>query len=184
MKPYFSMDIRDQTPRARANGLLVEEVDDETLVYDLDTHDAHCLNPAAALVWRRSDGRTTVRDMVPLLAEVGLPRDESVIWMALSQLDGAKLVEPVEVPGSKRTFSRKEVLRVLGATAAMTLLLPAVDSVVAPLAAQAASCITFADCQNRDAYSPQGCGGMPICGTSKCCQPKAGKVVRCASGNC
>ena len=44
------MDIRDQTPKARTDGLLVEEMDGETLVYDLDTHGAHCLNPAAALV--------------------------------------------------------------------------------------------------------------------------------------
>ena len=169
------MDIRDQTPKARTDGLLVEEMDGETLVYDLETHGAHCLNPAAALVWRRSDGRTPVRDMIPLLGEVGLPEEEAVVWMALSRLDDAGLVEGVTLPGKKAGFSRREVLRVLGATAAMTLLLPAVDSVVAPLAAQAASCITLAACT---ALSWKNCPGIPICtDRTQCCKRKINKCT-------
>jgi len=162
------MDIRDQTPKARTDGILVEEMDDETLVYDLETHAAHCLNPAAARIWRRSDGHTTVRAMVPLLGEVGLPEEEAVVWMALSRLHEAGLVGSVTFPGKKGGYSRKEVLRVLGAAAAMTLLLPAVDSVVAPLAAQAASCITLAACT---ALSWKVCGGLPICtNRTQCCK--------------
>ncbi|MHB1193149.1 MAG: hypothetical protein ACYC6F_08875 [Longimicrobiales bacterium] len=173
------MDIRDQTPKARTDGLLVEELDGETLVYDLETHGAHCLNPAAALVWKRSDGRTPVRDLIPLLREVGLPAEESVVWMALSRLDDAGLVEGVTLPGKRALFSRKEVLRVLGATAAMTLLLPAVESVVAPLAAQTASCITLATCT---ALKPPNCTGLPICtDRTKCCKT-SGK--RCTALRC
>jgi len=172
------MDIRDQTPKARTDGLLVEELDDETLVYDLETHGAHCLNRAAALVWRRSDGNTTVRDMVPLLAHVGLPEEEALIWMALSRLDEAGLVESVTLPGAKSGFSRKEVLRVLGATAAMTFILPAVESVVAPLAAQAASCITLAACQK---LPKNRCGGLPICeNRSLCCKVSGTKCAALA----
>ncbi len=173
------MDILDQTPKARTDGLLVEELDGETLVYDLETHDAHCLNPAAALVWKRSDGRTPVRDLAPFLREVGLPAEESVVWMALSRLDDAGLVAPVALPGKKTSFSRKEILRVLGATAAMTLLLPAVESVVAPLAAQTASCITLAACL---ALPAKGCGGLPICtDRAKCCKKRG---QNCAAVKC
>ena len=162
------MDMHDQKPRARTDGLLVEEVDGETLVYDLGSHEAHRLNPAAALVWQRSDGCVTVRDMVPLLDEVGLPRDEAVVWMALTRLDAAGLLEPMDLPGSKSAFSRKEVLRVLGAAAAMTLLLPAVDSVVAPLAAQAASCVAPNQCNQE---TPP-CSGLPLCNQpTKRCRP-------------
>lgn len=167
------MDIRDQTPKARTDGLLVEELDDETLVYDLETHGAHCLNRAAALVWHRSDGNTTVRDMVPLLAEVGLPEEEALVWMALSRLDDAGLVGSVTLPGPKGSFSRKQVLRVLGATAAMTLLAPALHSVVAPLALQAASCISLAACQ---ALPKTACGGLPICTNRTLCCKRSGKA--------
>lgn len=173
------MDIRDQKPKARTDGVLVEEMDGETLVYDLETHDAHCLNPAAALVWKRSDGRTRVRDIVPRLREVGLPEEEAVVWMALSRLEDAGLVGPVTLPGHKRAFSRKEVLRALGATAAMTLVLPAVESVVAPLAAQAASCITLAACQ---ALPKTKCGGLPICTNRTLCCKRSGR--KCAALPC
>ncbi|MDP2956863.1 MAG: hypothetical protein Q8N53_10630, partial [Longimicrobiales bacterium] len=174
-----AMDIRDQTPQARTDGLLVEEMDGETLVYDLQTHAAHCLNPAATLVWRRSDGRTTVRAMVPFLGEVGLPEEESLVWMALSRLDEAGLVGSVTLPGPKGSFSRKDVLRVLGAAAAMTLLLPAVDSVVAPLAAAAASCISLAACT---ALPKTACGGLPICTNKTLCCKRQGS--NCAAVAC
>lgn len=167
------MDMRDQKPRARTEGLLVEDVDGETLVYDLGSHEAHRLNPAAALVWRMSDGRATVRELVSRLDEAGLPRDEAVVWMALTRLDAVGLLEPMDLPGSRFAFSRKEVLRVLGAAAAMTLLLPAVDSVVAPLAAQAASCVTPAQCNQQQ----PPCSGLPLCNqpTRRCAPQGATK---------
>ena len=48
--------------RRREDGLIVREVDGETLVYDRRRHKAHCLNRAAALVWRQCDGTTSVAD--------------------------------------------------------------------------------------------------------------------------
>lgn len=172
------MDIRDQRPEARTDDVLVEDVDGETLVYDLESHDAHCLNPTAALVWRRCDGRTTVRDMVPLLAQVGLPEDESLVWMALNRLEKAGLIGSVEIPEPKSAFSRKEVLRVLG-TAAIAVLLPVVTSVVAPTAAAAASCISLAACK---ALPKNNCGGLPICTNRKFCCKRSGN--KCTSVKC
>ena len=63
-------------PRARQEELVVEELPDETLVYDLKRHKAHCLNRAAALVWQHCDGRTTSSDMAEILEQglVRLPR--------------------------------------------------------------------------------------------------------------
>ena len=51
-----------QLPLARRERLLVEELPDEVLVYDLDREKAHCLNRTAALIWNHCDGRTTVED--------------------------------------------------------------------------------------------------------------------------
>ena len=56
-------------PRARQDELIVEELQDETLVYDLERHKARCLNPAAALVWRHCDGQTSVAEVAALLEE-------------------------------------------------------------------------------------------------------------------
>ena len=66
-------------PRARSKGLLVEHLDDETLVYDLSSHEAHCLNKAAAHVWGMADGEYTVAQIAGTLPDVGLPADESIV---------------------------------------------------------------------------------------------------------
>ena len=47
-------------PRARKDGLVIKELSNETLVYDLERDEAHCLNQTAGLVWKQCDGRTTV----------------------------------------------------------------------------------------------------------------------------
>ena len=55
------MKTREQSvPRARKEGLVVQDMPDELLVYDVDRHKAHCLNQTAALVWKRCDGKTSV----------------------------------------------------------------------------------------------------------------------------
>ena len=51
-------------PMARQNGIVVQEMPDEVLVYDLDSNKAHCLNQSAALVWKSCDGTNTVGDIV------------------------------------------------------------------------------------------------------------------------
>lgn len=154
-------------PQARSSGILVEELDGETLVYDLGTHKAHCLNTAAALVWGRSDGETSVEALADLLPDADLPRDIDLVWLTLDGLDRAGLLADYEAPVARKVVSRREVLRAIGATAGLTLLFPAVSSVVAPLAAQAASCLTQAECKS---LSPPGCLNLPICSNrSKCC---------------
>ena len=55
---------REQSlPEARKEGLVVQHLSDEVLVYDQQRHKAHCLNETAALVWMRCDGKTTVVSM-------------------------------------------------------------------------------------------------------------------------
>ena len=81
-------------PRARHEGLLVEELPGETLVYDPASHQAHCLNPAAALVWRAADGDTDVDDIAQRLQGIGLPASQALVWMALATLESAGLMAP------------------------------------------------------------------------------------------
>jgi hypothetical protein len=147
-------------PQARKDGLVVQDLPEETLVYDLERDRAHCLNRAAALVWRHCDGRTTPSDLARMLEnEVGLPDDEAVIHLALERLAKAHLLEgqAPRLPAAAHC-TRRDVLRRLGAAAGLAVLLPAVQSIVAPEAAQAASMITNTQCWN----DPTGMNG-------KCC---------------
>ena len=161
-------------PRAGQDGLVVEELQDETLVYDLKRHKARCLNRTAALVWRHCDGRTRVADVAALLKkELEIPADEAVVWMALDRLDRAHLLkEKVTLPADRARYSRREMLRTLRRAAGISLLLPVIESIVAPLAAAQVSCLQ----QNQ-------CGGQPNC--TKCVNNKGTKCRRfCCNGKC
>jgi hypothetical protein len=48
---------------------VIQELPDETLVYDLQRNRAHCLNRTAALVWRHCDGQATVADLARSLKD-------------------------------------------------------------------------------------------------------------------
>jgi Coenzyme PQQ synthesis protein D (PqqD) len=56
-------------PKAKTERLIVKEIDDETLVYEVSRHAATCLNEFAAKVWRRCDGTTSVADIADALGE-------------------------------------------------------------------------------------------------------------------
>ena len=71
-------------PTARQERLVIQELPDEVLIYDLDRDKAHCLNQTAAFVWKQCDGRTTVADaLVRFEQEFGAGVNEAMIWLAL-----------------------------------------------------------------------------------------------------
>ncbi len=60
---------RQTKPRARKDELVVHELPDETLIYDLDRDRAYCLNETAAFVWQRCDGRKSAREIAQALGK-------------------------------------------------------------------------------------------------------------------
>jgi hypothetical protein len=74
-------------PMMRRQGLIIDEILDEVLVYDLDRDKAHCLNKTAALIWRQCDGKTRPQEMARRLQiELDASCNEDLIWVALRQL--------------------------------------------------------------------------------------------------
>jgi len=136
-------------PRARAEGLVVQELEDETLVYDLERDRAHCLNETAAFIWRLCDGKTSSREMARALKQkIGKSADETLVWFALDQLSRKHLLtDSVVLPPTGASMNRRELVRVLGISAVVAL--PVVASIVAPKPAQAATCLgQGASCQS------------------------------------
>lgn len=135
-------------PPARTDELVVEELPDETLVYDLKRHKAHCLNRTSSLVWQHCDGRTTTAQVARILEEeLGLPRDEQIVGLALDRLRRAKLLaDGTYAPGVEMSYSRRELVRKLAVVGGLTMLLPIITSVRSPLAAMAASTTTNLQC--------------------------------------
>jgi hypothetical protein len=159
-------------PRAREDGLVMREVDDEVLVYDLLRHRAHSLNKTSALVWRCCNGETSVPELAARLRDaLDAPVDERVVWIALEQLSQVDLLEHrVEPPReaaavSRRSFMRKVGIGVVGGA----IVLPVISTIAAPTAQAQGS----------------------VLGPGQCCTTAGGPGVRdlciggtCATSNC
>jgi hypothetical protein len=134
-------DHPEQLPKARSEQLIVKELDNETLIYDLADDKAHCLNKTAAQVWKNCSGERSVSEIQASLAdEAGAPVDEGVVWLALDQLKQFKLL--ADVPTAPAVFagmSRRQLIRTLGVAA---VALPVIVSLASPTAHAQASCIT------------------------------------------
>jgi hypothetical protein len=129
---------------ARTEGIIVESLDGELLVYDLERDKAHALNEVAAWVWERCDGqRTSVEIARQLPASFGGGEDpaeaEEIILHALRQLSAQHLL--VGDPEIPEGVTRRHLMRKLAVAGAVGVALPVVRSIVAPTAAQAATCL-------------------------------------------
>src|SRR5437667_7426557 len=104
---------KEQRPRARKEGLLIERLPDEVLVYDLDRKKAHCLNGSAALIWNHCDGKTSVEGISRILQQQTQEKiTDDVVWLGLDQLYEARLMETRVVrPGIKGRLSRRELVK-------------------------------------------------------------------------
>src|SRR5215831_1813148 len=83
---YASVSTRK--PLARSQDLVIEDVENEVLIYDGKNARAHSLSAEAASVWRACDGETSIDD---LAVRLELPPD--TVINALDELEGAELLE-------------------------------------------------------------------------------------------
>ncbi len=129
--------MSEYRPKARSTKLLVQQLDDEILVYDLERNQAHSLNGSAARVWTLCDGNRSVSEIAAILAP-DVPAEEAtrLVWHALDQFEQQHLLEG-SLPEEKAPgMLRREMLLRLGLTAAM---IPVVESIVSPPAVYAQS---------------------------------------------
>ena len=128
---------KENKPRSRKENIVVQEVDGETLIYDLNRNRALCLNPTSAIVWQACDGKRTVADINDLLGkQLQTQTDEDIVWLALDQLSKEKLIEPpVGLENKFGGMSRRQVIKKIGLGSMVAL--PVVAGLVAPTAALA-----------------------------------------------
>jgi hypothetical protein len=134
-------------PVAREDGLLVEPVGEETVVYDTKTREAHCLSPLSAVVFANCDGDTTIDQLASLASErLGQPVEVAGVLDALAQLEERELMA---VPAKRRgDLTRREMLRKSAAVAGGAAMAPLITSVSAPpaIAALTATCANLLCC--------------------------------------
>jgi hypothetical protein len=168
----------------------VEPVGTETVVYDLESKDAHCLKPVAAFVFAHCDGERTIAE----ITELAEPALESItqrdVVEAVTQLEALLLLEPApqvdELMVVQSGLGRREMLRRIAfagaaATAASTMVTTiAAPTALAACSGQQAGC----NCsQNKQCSSGHCCGSGPKCNVGCCSQTNNGADCMCLANH-
>jgi len=147
-----------QVPVARKEGLVIQEMPEEVLVYDLDTNKAHCLNQTAAFVWKSCDGRNSVADITKLVGnDSGTAIPEDLVWLAIDQLSKKNLLAN-NLKADFKGSTRREVIKKIGLAAVIAL--PLVASLTAPtsvLASNSCTCVAVTDCRLKSPCPANEC---------------------------
>jgi hypothetical protein len=100
-------------------------------LYNWQRLEVHNLNPTAAKVWQLCDGQTSPQQMAhQLKGDLTLTQAEELVWLTLKRLEQAHLLaDKVVKPAGRKVYTRREMLKGLGVTAA---LLPVISTIVAP----------------------------------------------------
>jgi hypothetical protein len=161
-------------PLSRRDNLVVQEVKDEILIYDLNAAKAFCLNKTSALVWQACDGSKSIGEIGESVGKkLKSVVSEDIVWLALEQLKKDNLLENKdEITGKFAGVSRREAIRKIGLGSAVAL--PIVASLVVPTSTMAQSsllapgviCTADAQCQSGRCRNP-GCNPS---GTSQICR--------------
>lgn len=129
-------------PKSRSKNIIVQNLEEEVLIYDLSTNKAFCLNETSARVYNACDGETSVDEL-----KSKYKFTDDLIYLSLDELKRAKLLdEKTDYVSSLAGISRREAVRRVGL--ATLIALPLISSLIAPTAANAqsggvgAACVT------------------------------------------
>jgi Coenzyme PQQ synthesis protein D (PqqD) len=123
-------------PIAKTNNILVQELKDETLLYNLETNQVYCLNKTAAFVWQSLDGQHNL-EQIKQLSKYNL--DDELIFLTIDEFNRNNLLqEKLETNLSNEKMNRRTLLAKYGA---MAIALPLITTIAAPKSIQAQSCV-------------------------------------------
>jgi hypothetical protein len=146
-------------PLARKEKLVIEQMANEVLVYDLERHKAHCLNLTAAVVWQHCNGKNNITKITQLVSrDLQAAVSEDIVLLALNQLDKFNLLEKKNnFAFSLPKVTRRDVMKRVGL--ASVIAIPLVSSIVAPTALASNSCFN----QNCTVGTPGTCPPACVC---------------------
>jgi hypothetical protein len=165
-------------PRARKDGLLEETVGEELLLYDRDSHIAHCLSPVAACVWRHCDGERDVSELAVLAGS-----SESLVADALYELREKDLLDaepeltPSTVPGESRRETIVRVARYGAAAAAGSMIVSA--AAATPAMASSKEWEVVSEEETKESLRCSGTSTLNCCICSHSCWRGNGNKSSC-----
>ena len=175
----------NKLPLARSTDIVVQELGEEILIYDLNTHKAYNLNETSGTVYRACDGRTTFDEL-----KLGTKLPDEIIFLALDELRRENLLEESQTYSSPfGGMSRREAIRRVGL--ASMIALPVISSLIAPTAAMAQSSGSqSASSQSAGTPTPVPCvsyqgscsTSSQCCSSAPNCNPTVGSGSFCCRG--
>jgi hypothetical protein len=126
-------------PVARKTNIVVQELPDELLVYDLDRNRALCLNQTAKLILEQCDGKTTFDEAAGNINrhhQAGISHE--IFFVALEQLRKNNLLDESQSIPDIPQVSRRELMK---SGLVLSIALPLITSLTAPSAANAQSLV-------------------------------------------
>ena len=164
----------------------MQELEDELLIYNLQTHRAICLNQTAALVWQNCDGKSSVGEIKRRMEkELGKLVREELVLFAIDELNDKGLIENgEEISKEFEGLTRREIVRKVGFASLVAL--PIVSSIAVPKAASAQSCppgtflpgTRYSRCVNTLAGCSRICADQIITDVENCCS-RSGRRANC-----
>lgn len=153
-----SLNASKNYPLALSEDIIIQNYDNETLVYNLKTNKMFHLNETSSLVWQFCDGRNSIEQISREVSQkLNTYASEEIVWLTLQYLQTNKLLaQNVEPESSLNKISRREMIRKAGL--ATVVAFPLITSVVAPSAISAASGAENAGCTNDCTDSSSMCG--------------------------
>ena len=123
----------NKLPIAKTDNLVIQNFENETLIYDLNANKAFCLNETSAIVYQACDGKTTFDE---LKNKTNFTDD--LIHLTFSALQKQGFIEiPLDYVSPLAGMSRREAVKKVGL--ATVFALPIIASIVAPSATMAQS---------------------------------------------
>ena len=161
--------MKQKLPVARSESVAVQELKNETLIYDFEIDKAYCLNETSTVVYRHCNGETSFEDL-----KRQYKYTDDLIYLALDELQKNNLVESEKITHFAG-MSRREAIRRVGLGTLVAL--PLVTGLMAPQAINAASnCPVQGEACTFDNFTQSNCcspnlrcrsplGGGDICST-------------------
>ncbi|MFT3744311.1 MAG: PqqD family protein [Pyrinomonadaceae bacterium] len=155
----------DVYPQARSEDLVVQNLPGETLVYDLNSHKAHCLNETSAFIWEKCSGELSVEQILEAFeSRFGNTSGRELVELGLAQLHERELLINNAFPVAELP-DRRQMLKRIGL--ASTIAVPVIASLVAPQNGLAIAgncvCTTPLQCSRAACPSTIHCNSAGLC---------------------
>ena len=154
-------------PVSRKTDIVVQELENEVLIYDLNANKAFCLNESSAIIWQECDGTKTIAEISQAVGrKLNSNISEEFIWLALEQFRKDNLISNDFAGTFESVFAgqtRREVIRKVALASVVAL--PVVASLTAPTSVYAQSCIPFSSsCSPTSVCCPGSICNSSVCG--------------------